>query len=31
MALLEQVVVPGELDERVVPVEEDGLDHGWLG
>ena len=23
----EQLVVPGELDERVAPVEEDGLDH----
>ena len=37
MALDEQVVVPRELDERVVPVEENGLDHGvarvaaWCG
>ena len=27
----EQLVVPGELDERARPVEEDGLDHSRLG
>jgi hypothetical protein len=28
VSLLEQVVVPRELDQGVVPVEQDGFDHG---
>jgi hypothetical protein len=30
VARFDELVVPLEADERVAPVEEDRLDHGWL-